>query len=168
MDPPTRSTPPRRPMAFVRRVSLFRREIIESISPAALELLLGSAGRISEGQISGGRYYGSTMLTIDLDRIRGVVQDACDVATAARLAQLLAAEPRVGQLVKELALREARRIAARSLELVEAELRVRTEGTRVCVDMDVEGIFASRGTAGTAGTAGTTGTAGAAAAARDD
>lgn len=141
-------------MAFVRRVGLFRREIIESVSPAGLEVLLDGAGRISEGQITGGRYFGSTMLTIDLDVLRAVVQDPCDVGTAARLARHLADEPRVKQIIRGLALREARRIAARPLVLVEAELRVHTEGTRVFLDMDLEGTLASGGTLDAASAAG--------------
>lgn len=148
MDPINRSRPYRppndayrRPMAFVRRVSLFRREIHESVSPAALEVLLGSAGRISEGKLSGGRYFGCTMLTLDLGEVQGAVSDPCDVATAARLARRLAAEPYVEQEVRRLALSEARRITSRSLDLVEAELRVRVEGTRVFIDVDLEGAL---------------------------
>lgn len=133
--------PNKRPMAYVRRIGIFRREIRESVSPAALDLLLASAERISEGQIAAERYLGSTMLTVDLTRVHGVVQDACDVATAARLARHLEGEPHVKLALQELALKEARRIASCPLELVDAEVRVRVEGTRLFLDVDVEGAL---------------------------
>lgn len=126
-------------MAAVRRIGLFRREIRESLDPAAVEVLLSSATRISEGQVGpDGRFYGSTMLTIDLDRIRPQVRDACDVATAARLAALLEGEAALHERLGRLAVGEARRIAGRGLRRPEADLRVRTEGTRLFIDIDVE------------------------------
>jgi hypothetical protein len=126
-------------MAFVRRVSLFRREIRESISPAALDVLLSSAGRISEGQLSGERYYGSTMLTIDLTRIQGRVRDVCDVATAARLSRHMNEEQDARGVVRRIALEEACRVAGRQIALLEAEVRVRAEGQLIYVDVDLEG-----------------------------
>jgi len=126
-------------MAAVRRIGLFRREIRESLDPAAVEVLLASATRISEGQVGpDGRFYGSTMLTIDLERIRPQVRDACDVATAARLAALLEAEVTLHERLGRLAVSEARRIAGSGLRRPEADLRVRTEGRRVFIDVDVE------------------------------
>ena len=141
MDPPAKA--PKRPMAFVRRVSLFQREIRENISPTALNVLLRTAGKISEGQTTtDGRYYGSTMLTIDLGQVQACVSDVCDVSTAVRLAQHLSRQGMVHQEVKQIAEKEARRIACRNLELQEAEVRVRTEGQRIYVDVDVEGVVA--------------------------
>lgn len=138
MDPPARA--PRRPMAFVRRVSLFQREIRETLSPTALSVLLRTAGKISEGQTTtDGRYYGSTMLTIDLEQVQSCVNDACDVATAVRLAQHISRQTMVHQQVQQIAEKEARRIACRKLKLLETEVRVRTEGQRIYVDVDVEG-----------------------------
>jgi hypothetical protein len=139
MDPA--DGPKKRPMAAVRRVGLFRREITESVSPAALEVLLATAGRISEGQLSReGRYYGSTILTIDLEQLGAYVQDRCDAATAARLAAVLEHETELHQAAARLALTEAQRIAGRPLRKVEADVQVRTEGSRVLVDVDVEGV----------------------------
>lgn len=130
----------KRPMAAVRRISLFRREIRESIPPAGVELLLDHAARISEGQVAAdGRYYGSTMLTIALEQLQGAICDSCDVSTAEHLARLLEAAPEVQEQTCRLALAEACRIAGRRLQRVEADMRVRWEGTRVFVDIDVEG-----------------------------
>ena len=62
----------RRPMAAARRISLIRREIRESVSPAALDLMLAGAGRISEGNVSGRHYFGSTMLTHRVIELMGM------------------------------------------------------------------------------------------------
>ena len=130
----------KRPMASSRQVSLFRREIKERLSPTGFELLLQAVKKISEGQISAsGRYYGSTMLTLDLARVDQGIRDVCDVATALRVAQLLESEPDLLGQLRELALQDARRIAGRPMPRLEADLRIRAEGCRVLVDVDVEG-----------------------------
>ena len=130
----------KRPMASSRQVSLFRREIKERLSPTGFELLLQSVKKISEGQISAtGRYYGSTMLTLDLAGVDRRIRDECDVATALRVAQLLQAEPDLLHQLRELALKDARRIARRPMLRLEADLRVRADGCRVLVDLDLEG-----------------------------
>jgi len=132
-------------MAAVRRISLFRREVRETVSLAAIELLLASASRISEGQVAGdGRYYGSTMLTIDVDRLGEQVSDAGDVSTAARLAHVMEGEPEVHARAARLALEEARRICGRRLRRAEADVRVRCDGTSVFVDVDVEAEVLAR------------------------
>jgi len=83
----------RRPMARATRIALFEREVRERLSRAALELVLGRAEVISEGQrgVRNGRdaYFGSTMLTIDLPSLDLLLRDACDAGTARRLAELL-------------------------------------------------------------------------------
>jgi hypothetical protein len=125
-------------MAASRRVSLIAREIRERVSPAGFELLLRAAGRISEGQSAGGRYDGSTMITFDLDAARATVRERCDVATAAHLARLLERDEALLARLREVALEEARRIAGQPLRALEADLRLRVEGCRVFVDIDVE------------------------------
>ena len=139
MDPDQGPSPPRRPMAVARRISLFRREVIERVSPAAIEVLFTASARISEGQVArDGRYYGSTMLTIDLESLRDHVADRCEATTAARLSKAMEEERSIHEAAARLALEEARRIAGRRLRRVEADVRVRTEGTKVFIDVDVE------------------------------
>lgn len=131
-------------MAFVRRVSIFRREIIERISPAGLEVLLRGAERISEGQVtSGGRFYGSIMLTIDFGSVAQQVRDEGDVATASRLARQLEQERGAMEQVRRLALREARAIAGQPIARPATEVKVRTRGAQVLLDVDLEGDVAS-------------------------
>ncbi len=130
----------KRPMAFVRRVSLFRRQIVESLSPAGLELALASSSRISEGQVtSRGRYYGTTMITIDLESTGETVQDVQDVSTASRLARHLEQERSAMQQVVRLAVREASNVAGSRILKPAAEVEIRVKGHRILVDVDLEG-----------------------------
>ena len=126
-------------MAACPRVNLFRREIKVRVSPAGFDLLLERSRKISEGRITGQRYFGSTMLTLDLAALGGGVSEPCDVATAQRLAALLIEEPGLLARLRRLALADARRLAQRKVARLEADLRVHAEGCRVLVDIDVEG-----------------------------
>jgi len=127
-------------MASAQRLSLFAREIKERVSPAAFEALLAGAKWISEGQIqASGRYFGSTLITLDLERAQERLKERGDVATAARLAELLGSETALLARVRQLSLQEAKRIATRPLPQLATEVHVRTEGCRVLVDVEVEG-----------------------------
>jgi hypothetical protein len=133
-------------MAAVRRVSLFRREIRELVSPAGFDALLRSSSRISEGRPQpGGRYFGSTMITLDLGHAREWVRDACDVATALRLARLMEQDAEVLGRVRSIAIEEACRLARLPMERLEVDIRVRPDGCRVFIDADVEGCTAAGG-----------------------
>ena len=50
----------RKPMSPARRVSLFEREIRVRLSAPALEILFEIAETLSEGQVAGRSYFGST------------------------------------------------------------------------------------------------------------
>jgi len=131
-----------RPLARVQRIALFEREVREHLSRAALDLVFERAEVISEGQQStrAGKpvYFGSTMLTIDLEGLAPQLREACDAGTARRLATLLAKDAAVAARVKSVARREAARIAGKRLE-VAAEMKVHARGVRVFIDVDVEG-----------------------------
>jgi hypothetical protein len=148
------STPPptadpalaaRRPMARATRIALIEREVRERLSPAALELCLSRADVISEGQRSkrGGReaYFGSTMLTIDLPSLELVLRDACDAGTARRLAELLEADATAAARIKDLAAREAARIAGATPAEVSTHVSIRAQAAKVFIDIDVEAGF---------------------------
>src|SRR5215471_12567329 len=85
---------PRKPMAPARRVSLYEREIRVHLGTAAIEVLFSAGEVLSEGQRHGSRYFGSTMIGIDLARIRAAVREDCDAADARRVAKLLETDPR--------------------------------------------------------------------------
>ena len=64
-------------MAAAVHVGLFSREIIERLSLAGVEMLLGRVSKLSEGQTQpDNRYYGSTMLTLDVRELESSVRDA--------------------------------------------------------------------------------------------
>src|SRR5499427_3007000 len=136
----------RRPMARATRIALFEREVRERISRAALELVLGRAEVISEGQrgVRAGRdaYFGSTMLTIDLPSLDLLLRDACDAGTARRLAELLEADAAAGERIEALAASEAARVAGAAPRSVSTHVAIRSQAAKVFIDIDVEAVFA--------------------------
>ena len=135
----------RRPMARATRIALFEREVRERISRAALELVLGRAEVISEGQrgVRGGRdaYFGSTMLTIDLPSLDLLLRDACDAGTARRLAELLEADATAGERIEALAASETARVAGAPPRSVSTHVTIRSQAAKVFIDIDVEAVF---------------------------
>jgi hypothetical protein len=135
----------RRPMARATRIALFEREVRERISRAALELVLGRAEVISEGQrgARGGRvaYFGSTMLTIDLPSLDLLLRDACDAGTARRLAELLEGDATAGERIEALAANESARVAGATPKSVSTHVTIRSQAAKVFIDIDVEAVF---------------------------
>jgi len=135
----------RRPMARATRIALFEREVRERISRAALELVLGRAEVISEGQrgVRNGRdaYFGSTMLTIDLPALDLLLRDACDAGTARQLAELLEADATAGKRIEELAEAETTRVAGAEPKSVSTHVTIRSQAAKVFIDIDVEAVF---------------------------
>jgi len=137
----TVALPARKPMAAARRVSLFEREIHIHLGTSAIAVLFDVAATLSEGQLQGKRYFGSTMITIDLERARDRVRDECDAASARRLAELLARDARVAARARALATAAATARAGAPLARLDVELRARATGARVQLDLDVEGAL---------------------------
>jgi hypothetical protein len=137
------SAPGLRPLARVARIALFEQEVRERPSRVALELVFRRAEVISEGQRANrdGRsaYFGSTMLTLDLEILAPSLRESCDAGTARRLAVLLAGDPSVAARVKAIATREAVRLAGGRLRTIATETKVSARGARVFIDVDVEG-----------------------------
>jgi hypothetical protein len=132
--------PRRKPMRQARRVSLFEREIHVRLSPAAIEILFGTAAVLSEGMLEGDRFYGSTMITMDLARADGQVSEECDVATARDVERLLGKDARIHEHAREVGTAEADRLAGRAVQEPQIDLRMRRDGRQFHVDMDVEAI----------------------------
>jgi len=125
-------------MVSARRVSLFQRRIEIGLSSAAIEILFDLAQVLSEGEIEADGYFGSTMITIDLARAATLVSDHFDAVTMARVAELLAADVRVRERARHLAQTEANRLAGSIIERAQIDLRVRTSGKHLHLDVDVE------------------------------
>lgn len=132
-------------MAQVTRIALFEREVRERLSRSATDLLLRRANVISEGQRErrGNRdaYFGSTMLTIDLPAMASLLREPCDAGTARRLAALLETDHAVAESIRRVAERETERLAGGHPQQVETQVRIRAQGAKVYVDVDVEATF---------------------------
>jgi hypothetical protein len=132
------SRPPRKPMAMARRISLFEREIQVRLAPVALELIHGSARVLSEGELVGDLYTGSTMLTIDLARAKERISDPPDASTARRVAVLYASDERCRERARQVALAEARKLAGCDLAAV-VDVESRARGAEIHLSLEVEG-----------------------------
>ncbi len=133
----------KKPMARAQRVTLFEREIRERLSVAAIEILLERAKILSEGSRSASptaksRWFGSTMITVDVSVLGDVVREPCDARAAARVAELIRGDSRITKRVQRLAGREADRLAGTVVHVRASDVRVRVEGSLVHLDVDVE------------------------------
>lgn len=130
--------PERRPLAQARRVALFAREIRESLSQAALDIIFARVEVLSEGRTSGSDFFATVMLTADL-ATAGELRDVVDAATARRVAELLLGDDRARRLALVRARAEAERLCGAKLAKAQADVRVRAAGTRVHLDVDLQG-----------------------------
>jgi hypothetical protein len=133
----------KKPMARAQRVTLFEREIRERLSVAAIEILLERAKILSEGSRSQSptaksRWFGSTMITVDVAALGDVVREPCDARAANRVAELVSGDARVHKRVQRIAGREADRLAGTTVRVRASDVRVRVQGTLVHLDVDVE------------------------------
>jgi len=132
--------------ASVQKVQLIRREIRETLSPSALEVLwrhgehvIEGGGELSHGGgAAGNRFYATVMVTFDLRRCAAYFREPADVATAERLAELLIGSPRVKTKLIALARAELARLAQvpDSQLHIEMDHHARAEGTQVLIDGD--------------------------------
>ena len=125
-------------MAVARRVSLFEREVSVKLAPAAVDLLHRHARTLTEGELAGDAYAGSTMLTIDLSRTAALVSDPPDASTAQRVAFLYAADDRARDHARRVALAEARRTAGCDLAGAPIDVESRARGAELLLSMGVE------------------------------
>ena len=125
-------------MAMARRVSLFEREVTVRLAPVAVELLHDAARVLSEGELAGELYAGSTMLTVDLARTAPRISDPPDASTAQRAAFLYAADASCRDHARRIALAEARRIAGCELAAATIDVESRARGAELLLSMGVE------------------------------
>ncbi len=130
-----------RPIARVERVALFEKEVRERLSKTAVDLLFDRAEVISEGQRTPRGYLGSTMLTLDLPKLATILREGCDAGTAKRLAALIGGDASARARIESLASREAERIAGSRPRDLKVEVKVRAQGAKVFVDVDLEGAL---------------------------
>ena len=133
----------KKPMARAERVTLFEREVRERLSVAAIDLVLDRARVLSEGKRAASptaaqRYFGSTMVTIDVAELAQLVRDPCDVRATEHLAKLISDDARMLRRVQKLAEREAQRLCDGPVKVRSGEVRVRAQGTLIYLDVDVD------------------------------
>jgi len=134
----------KKPMARALKVTLFEREVRERLSLSAVEILFQRARVISEGKRASAptakaAFFGSTMLTLDLAELSDLVRDPPDAATAGKLAAMMEGDARVKARIRQIAAREAERLAGGPCQARAVDVRVRSDGAVVFVDIDVEG-----------------------------
>jgi len=123
---------------MTRRVSLFERELVVRLAPAAVELIHGSARLLSEGEMVGDVYAGSTMLTVDLSTASDRISDPPDASTAHKVALLYASDDRCRAHAKRIALAEAQRSAGVALSAARIDIESRARGAELHLSLDVE------------------------------
>ena len=125
-------------MVMTRRVSLFEREVTVRLAPVAVDLIHTAARVLTEGELTGDFYAGSTMLTVDLARIRERVSDPPDASTARRVALLYASDDRCRDHARRIAVAEAGRIAQCPLAEPVVDLESRAQSSEVHLSLNVE------------------------------
>jgi hypothetical protein len=125
-------------MAMARRVSLFEREVTVRLAPVAVQLLHDAARVLTEGEIVGELYEGSTMMTVDLARTISLISDPPDSTTAQRVAFLYAADERCRASARRIAITEARRNAGGDLVAPHVDVESRAKGNEVHLSLNIE------------------------------
>jgi hypothetical protein len=146
-DPAIWAALPAGPWARVSRIQLIHREIRETLSASAVEVLFAQAEHVFEGSPELGtapedgsrRLYATLMVTIDLGRCVRAFREPLDAATAVRLGELMSASRPVSAKLDSLARAEVARLAgvAPSRLHLELEHKVHADGATVLIDVDV-------------------------------
>ena len=125
-------------MAMTRRISLFEREVAIRLAPVAIELIHGAARVLTEGELAGDAYSGSSMLTVDLARTADRISDPPDASTAQRAAQLYVADERCRDRARRIGLAEAARVAGCGLTAAHVDVESRARGAELHLSVNVE------------------------------
>ena len=123
---------------MARRVSLFAREVTVKLAPVAVDLIHSAARMLTEGELSGDLYTGSTMMTVDLARAIDRISDSPDATTAQRVAFLYAADERCRDHARRIAVAEARKKAGCDLSVPHVDVESRAKGPELHLSINVE------------------------------
>ena len=117
--------------------SLLTRAFEEELFRAAEILSEGGCRDGARG--SGERYFGSSMISIDLERLSPWFRGGLDAEAVARLTQAVDGSVRVRLRAMRLARAEAaRRVPNRLLGTAHVETRIRLSGRQLHIDVDLE------------------------------
>lgn len=129
----------------MQRIPLVRREVREFLSERALEILLGGAELLIEGDrdldrrfAEANRAYATVMATIQLERFADVLREPADAATAECAVELMRKSPAVRRQLSALARPELAKLLAAEPRSLHIELlpTIRREGTNILIDGD--------------------------------
>ncbi len=127
-----------------RRIRGVRQRRHESLSREAEEALFRVAEVLSEGSVrdGDGAWFGSTMITFDLDRLAELWRSPLDATERERLRDAVEGSVRVRIRAMRLACEEvARRLPDRCLGTAQVETRVHVRGGKLHLDIDLEVPF---------------------------
>jgi hypothetical protein len=123
--------------ALVQRAGVSLSRALEEELFRCAEVLSEGSRRTTAGQRDS--YFGSTMISIDLDRLRPLFRGGLDGLARKRLARAIDGSVRVRLRAMRLARAEAvRRVQDRSLGTVQVETRVRLTESHLHIDVDLE------------------------------
>lgn len=110
-----------------------------ALGPRGEEELFRVAEVMTEGRLDGAAFFGSALVTIDLERVAPHLRGAEAEAERARVLEAAAGSVRVRLRAMRLALADVtRRHPDRPLGTASTETRFRLEGARLLVDVDLE------------------------------
>ncbi|MDQ3032126.1 MAG: hypothetical protein M3Y87_06900 [Myxococcota bacterium] len=133
--PPTRLKPPVR----VRPGALLRSREASALGPRAEEELFRVAEVLSEGRLEGSAFFGSTLVTIDLEKVAPQLRGDEGASERQRVLTAASGSVRVRLRAMRIACADvARRHPDRRLGTATTETRFRLEGTLLLVDVDLE------------------------------
>jgi hypothetical protein len=121
----------------------------ETLTREAEERLFRNVEVLSEGAVRDRTWFGSTMITVDLEHLESDLRDPLDEEGRERLLRLVSGSVRVRIRAMRLARAEVtRRFPDRKLGTAQMETRIRLHGGKLHVDVDVEvplGVTSARG-----------------------
>jgi hypothetical protein len=113
-----------------------------ALTREAEEKLFRVAEVLSEGGSREGSWFGSTMITFDLDRLAAEIRGPLDAEARAQLLAAVEGSVRMRIRVMRLALAEvSRRFPGRRLGTAQVETRIRLHEGKLHVDVDLEVPF---------------------------
>jgi hypothetical protein len=132
------SVPPKKSVVSTRRISLFERRVSVRLAAAAPQILLEAARVLTEGELEGSGFVGSTMASVDLRKTAGLVSDPVDPSTTELLAGLCREDLPMRAKCRELALGEASKVAGSALDEAQVDFESTARGTELFLSFNVE------------------------------
>lgn len=128
-----------KPPVRVRPGALLRSREGWALGPRAEEELFRVAEVLSEGRLQGAAFFGSTLVTIDLEKVAPQLRGPEGEAERERLLSAASGSVRVRLRAMRVACADvARRHPDRTLGTASVETRFRLNGTLLLVDVDLE------------------------------